>query len=100
MGIFPNLSETIMTASPSYTPKSPKYLSLQELLCTYPIYPFAASSRESGELLLEYKDIDDMISFSLHRKAHSPDITPQEHQEFLCTYILLILESESSTESI
>lgn len=85
-----------MTASSKYTPNSYRELSLQELLCTYPIYPFAASSRESGELLLEYKDIDDMISFSLHRKINNPNITPQEHQEFLCTYILLILESEST----
>ena len=89
-----------MTASSKYTPNSPKYLSLQELLLTYPIYPYAEASRESLDLLLEYKDIGDMISASLHRKVHNPTITPQEHQDFLCTYILLILESESSTESI
>ena len=75
---------------------SPKYLSLQELLLTYPIYPYAEASRESLDLLLEYKELDDRFSLSLHRKVHNPTITPQELQEFLCTYILLILESEST----
>ena len=85
-----------MSASLSYTPKSSKYLTLQELLCTYPIYPFADGSRESLDLLLEYKEFDDMISLNLHRKANNPNITREEHQDFLCTYILLILESEST----
>ena len=79
---------------------SPKYLSLQELLLTYPIYPYAEASRESLDLLLEYKDIGEMISLNLHRKVNNPNITREEHQDFLCTYILLILESESSAESI
>ena len=83
-----------MTASLSYTPKESKYLTLQELLCTYPIYPYANATRESLDLLLEYKEFDDMISLNLHRKANNSDITHEEHQEFLCTYILLILESE------
>lgn len=85
-----------MSASPSYTPKSYKELSLQELLLTYPIYPYANGSRDSLDLLLEYKDIDAMLSLLLYRKINNPNITREEHQEFLCTYILLILESEST----
>ena len=88
-----------MTASSKYTPNSPKYLSLQELLLTYPIYPYAEASRESLNLLLEYKELDAMLSLLLYRKINNPNITREEHQEFLCTYILLILESESSAES-
>ena len=88
---------------------SPKYLSLQELLLTYPIYPYAEASRESLDLLLDYKELDDRLSLFLYRKSYNPDgtriiretrITREEHQDFLCTYILLILESESSAESI
>ena len=85
-----------MSASLSYTPKSSKYLTLQELLCTYPIYPYAEASRESLDLLLEYKEFDDMLSWIPHRKVNNPNITREEHQDFLCTYILLILESEST----
>lgn len=86
-----------MSASTKHTPNSlitTFKLSLPQTLLKYPIYPYSMLNRESLDLLLEYKDMGDMLSLGLHRQAHNPDITPQEHQEFLCTYILLICEAE------